>query len=218
LTSDEARALIRYGLVGLLLTVLFGWTLVLARDAILIIYISALFAIGLSPLVNAIERHRPAAPRRVPRWAAILVIYLVIIGVLVAVAIMVVPPLIAQARELSASLPMLMHKAQQWLIDRGLLSQELTFSEAVQKTPVGSSDAVGTIVGAVWGVIGGVFGAVTILIRFTNRSASHLELAAACGNTSPNTMPSTIAAMTQKYSCWTHGLRVAVAVDMPHSL
>src|SRR4029434_440712 len=35
---------------------------------------------------------------------------------------------------------------------------------AVQNTPVGSTDAVGTVLGAVWGVIGGVFGAVTILI------------------------------------------------------
>jgi predicted PurR-regulated permease PerM len=164
MTPSEARSLIRYALVGLLLTAALGWILFLARDALLIVYVSALFAIGLSPLVSAIERHRPAAPRRLPRWAAILVIYLIVISILVAVAIAVVPPLISQARELTASLPNLLHKLQVWLIDRGLLSRELTFTEAVQKTPVGSSDAVGTVLSAVWGVVGGIFGVITILI------------------------------------------------------
>jgi predicted PurR-regulated permease PerM len=44
------------------------------------------------------------------------------------------------------------------------MSRELTVREAVQKTPVGGSDAVGTVVGAIWRLIGGIFGLVTILI------------------------------------------------------
>jgi predicted PurR-regulated permease PerM len=164
MTPSEARSLIRYALVGLLLTALLGWMLVLARDALLVVYVAALFAIGLSPVVNAIERHRPAAPRRLPRWSAILIIYVIILAVLVGVGMMVIPPLIAQARELSESLPSLLHKLQVWLIDRGLISRELSFSEAVQRTPVGSSDAVSTVLGAVWGLIGGIFGLITILI------------------------------------------------------
>jgi len=36
--------------------------------------------------------------------------------------------------------------------------------EAVQQSPVGGSDAVGTVLGAIWGVVGGIFGIVTILI------------------------------------------------------
>jgi predicted PurR-regulated permease PerM len=163
-TTDDARSLIRYALAALLVTVALGWMLFLARDALLVIYVSALFAIGLSPLVAAIERHRPAAPRRLPRWAAILIIYITIVALLVAVGIAVIPPLIAQARDLWASLPMLVHQGQQWLIDRGLLSRELTFGEAVQKTPVGGTDAVGAVIGAVFGVVGGIFGFITILI------------------------------------------------------
>jgi len=162
---DSPRALIRYALVGLALTVAIAWMLYLVRDALVIIYISALVAIGLGPLVNAIQRNRLfASQQRVPRWMAILIIYLVIIGVLVGVTMMVVPPLVAQARELSSNFPMLLHKAQLWLIDRGLLSRELTVQEAVARTPVGNSDAVGTVIGAVTGFIGGIFGFVTILI------------------------------------------------------
>jgi predicted PurR-regulated permease PerM len=163
--SDNPRALIRYALVGLALTVAIGWTLFLVRGVLLLIYISALVAIGLSPVANAIERRQtPARRRRVPRWAAILVIYLLIIGAIVSIGMLLVPPLVEQARELWSRVPELLRQAQQWLIDRGLLSRELTVREAVEQAPVGGSDAVGTLVGAIWGVLGGVFGLVTILV------------------------------------------------------
>jgi predicted PurR-regulated permease PerM len=164
MTPEEARSLIRYALAGLLLTTALGWMLFLARDALLVVYVSALFAIGISPVVAAIERHRPAAPRRLPRWVAILIIYLTILSLLTAVAIAVIPPLVTQARDLWAVLPTLLHRAQQWLIDRGLLNRELTVGEAVQRTPVGGSDAVGAVLGAVFGLVGGIFGFITILI------------------------------------------------------
>jgi len=164
MSPSDVRSLIRYALVGLLLTVILGWVLFLARNALLIAYISSLFAIGLSPLVQAIERRRPASRRRLPRWAAILIIYLTLVGALIGVGMLVIPPLLTQAQELSASFPSLLHKVQQWLIDHGLIAREITVTEAVQKTPVGGSDAVQTVLGAIWGFIGGIFGAVTILI------------------------------------------------------
>jgi predicted PurR-regulated permease PerM len=160
--DDDPRALIRYALAGVALTTILVWIAFLVRDALLIIYISILIAIGLSPLVEAIERRR--SRKRLPRWTAILLIYLALIGVLIGVGVLVIPPLVTQARDLWASLPTLLHKGQQWLIERGLMGRELTVQEAVQKTPVGGSDAVGTVVGAIWGLIGGVFGVVTILI------------------------------------------------------
>jgi predicted PurR-regulated permease PerM len=160
--DDDPRALIRYALAGVALTTILVWIAFLVRDALLIIYISILIAIGLSPLVEAIERRR--SRKRLPRWTAILLIYLALIGVLIGVGVLVIPPLVTQARDLWASLPTLLHKGQQWLIERGLMGRELAVQEAVQKTPVGGSDAVGTVVGAIWGLIGGVFGVVTILI------------------------------------------------------
>ena len=70
----DPRALIRYALAGLALTVIVLWAAFLVRDALLVIYISLLVAIGLSPLVAALEQHRPRR-QRLPRWAAILIIY-----------------------------------------------------------------------------------------------------------------------------------------------
>jgi predicted PurR-regulated permease PerM len=162
-TSDDGRSLIRYGLAGLALTTAIVWGAFLARDALLVIYISILVAIGLSPLVEFLEQRR-SKTKRLPRWAAILFIYLVLVGTFIGVAILIVPPLVEQARELWAALPMLLHRAQQWLLDRGLISRELTIQEAVQQSPVGGSDAVGTVLGAVWGLVGGIFGVITMLI------------------------------------------------------
>jgi predicted PurR-regulated permease PerM len=163
--SDSPRALIRYALAGLALTVAIAWALYLVRGALLLVYMSVLVAIGLAPLAAVIERYRLPGSRRMPRWAAILIIYLCFIGVLVGVAVMVIPPLLTQARELWSALPDMLHRGQQWLLDRGLLVREVSLGEAVQQANgQGGSDAVGTLIGAVWGFFGGVFGLVTILI------------------------------------------------------
>ncbi len=163
--TDTPRALIRYALVGLTVTVAVVWALYLTRDAILLVYVSALVAIGLSPLTASLERRKlPGRSKPMPRWAAILIIYACFIGVLVGVGLLIIPPLVEQARGLWAAFPDMLHQAQQWLIDRGLLSRELSFREAVQQAPGGGTDAVGTIVSAVWGLVGGVFGVITILI------------------------------------------------------
>jgi predicted PurR-regulated permease PerM len=162
-TPDESRALIRYALAGVAITFIVLWAAYLVRDALLVIYISLLISIGLSPLVETLEQRR-SRRQRLPRWAAILIIYLVLVGALIGVAVLVIPPLVDQARELWAALPSLLHKGQQWLLARGWISRELTVQEAVQQTPVGGPDAVGTLVNAVWGLVGGIFGVVTILI------------------------------------------------------
>jgi predicted PurR-regulated permease PerM len=161
--KDNPRALIRYGLVGAALTFFLSWTLYLLRDALLLLYISTLIAVGLSPIVSLIQRRRGARAQRLPRWAAILVIYLTVVGAIVGVAMLVVPPLVDQARALWAALPGMLQRGQAWLMERGLLTRPITVQEAVEQAPVGT-DAVGTLVGAVFGVIGGVFGLVTVLI------------------------------------------------------
>ncbi|HXD18735.1 MAG TPA: AI-2E family transporter [Vicinamibacterales bacterium] len=163
-SPDSPRALIRYTLVGLALTVFVAWALWEVRDALMLLYISALVAIGLSPVVNAIERKR-LMRQRVPRWAAILVIYVGIIGVIVTVAMLIIPPLVTQARDLAMELPRLLHQGQQWLITHGLLSHEITAQEAVQQT-TGSraQDTAGLVIGAVGGFVGGIFGFITMLV------------------------------------------------------
>jgi predicted PurR-regulated permease PerM len=163
--ASDPRALIRYALAGLALTVALLWAAYLVRGALLLIYISALVAIGLSPVVTRLERRRIRGTRPIPRWLAILEVYLLLAVVLVLVTVMVVPPLIEQARAFWTAIPGLLDGAQTWLMERGVLTHKLSVGEAVQQAAGGSgSDAVSTVVGALSGFVGGVFGFLTILI------------------------------------------------------
>src|SRR5438874_849152 len=137
-----------------------------AREALLLIYVSALIAMGFAPIVRIIQRPARSGGRsRVPRAFAILVIYLVIIGSIVLIGLMVVPPLIEQATRLWSDLPRYFDRFQTWLINYKLLTHRITLQEAVQNAPPGAGgNAVETVMLAVWGLIGGVCGIITILI------------------------------------------------------
>lgn len=163
--GNDPRAIVRYALASAAFSVVMMWMLYHVRGALLLIYVAAVVAIGLSPLVSTLERREDQLTRhRVPRWLAILAIYLLILGTLVAIGMLVVPPLGQQMRELWTAVPDLLHRGQQWLIERGFLSRELSVREAVERAPVGGGDAVSTVVDALWGLIGGIAGLVTILI------------------------------------------------------
>ena len=51
--SASPRAFIRYAVITLAVAVFICWALWEVRDALMLVYISALVAIGLSPVVNA---------------------------------------------------------------------------------------------------------------------------------------------------------------------
>jgi predicted PurR-regulated permease PerM len=131
-----------------------------AREALLLVYISALIAMGFSPIVGVLER-----VRGVPRWLAILVIYLAIVAVLVLVGLLIIPPLVAQAATLWAKIPTYFNEFQTYLIKHKLMLHRVTLEEAVQSAPTGTGgNAVGTVLVAISSLIGGVFGFITILI------------------------------------------------------
>jgi predicted PurR-regulated permease PerM len=161
---DSPRALIRYALVSATVTVALVWLLYLVRDTLLLIYVAGLIAVGLSPLVDAIEQQRVIRRFRPPRWAAILSVYVVVFTVVLLFVMLMVPPLASQARDFVTVAPDLVSRGQQWLIQQGILGRELTIGEAVRQAPGAGTDAVGTVASAIWGFVGGVFGVVTILI------------------------------------------------------
>src|SRR5262249_29388272 len=160
-TRRMVRTVLTVAAVAILLAALYA-----AREALMLIYISALIAMGFSPLVRGIERPRKgSARRRVPRVFAILAIYLAIVAVVVLLGMMIAPPLVDQAVTMWASLPKYFDRFQGFLIKLGVLRQKVTLQEAVQSAPAGTSgNAVETVLFALWGLIGGVFGVITILI------------------------------------------------------
>lgn len=135
-----------------------------AREAILLIYISGLIAMGFAPLVSNLERSRKT-PARFPRWFAILMIYFAVVSVFVLVALIVIPPLMAQATALWVQMPDLFNRFQRVLIRYNLMRRQITLAEAVQSAPTGTTgDAVGTVLIALSTFGNGIFAIITILI------------------------------------------------------
>jgi predicted PurR-regulated permease PerM len=163
---DTPRRLIVFGVVVSVAAILLVLVLYQARSVLFLTYVSALLAMGISPLVQTIERRRllPIGPR-LPRWLAILIIYGAIIGVLVLIGAVVLPPLIDQADELWRALPERIEQAQAQLVRLGILRRPITLGEAVQQAPAGGgATAVTTIFGAVRNLLGGVFGVLTLVL------------------------------------------------------
>jgi predicted PurR-regulated permease PerM len=138
--------------------------LYLARAAVMLIYVSALIAMGFSPLVRVLQRPRSGG-RGVPRTFAILTIYLVVLAGFALVAMTIVPPLVEQATGLWAELPQYFKRLQLFLYRHKLIGHIFTLEEAVKNAPVSAGgNAVSAVLVALWGLIGGLFGAITILI------------------------------------------------------
>ena len=140
------------------------WCAIIVRHALLVVYAAVVLAIGFSPIVRIIERQRLGVAKRLPRWFAILILYVAILGTVALIFALVFPPLVHQAVALWDKLPEMFDRAQQFLISKGIIAEHLTLREAVAKTPGTGGDAAGAIAGAVINVVGGIFGVVTILI------------------------------------------------------
>lgn len=164
--NSDPRSLIRYAFVCFAITIALMWALYLVRTPLLLIYVSALFATGLAPLVHYIERQRflPIGKRRLPRAAAILVIYGAVIGTLAVIAAAVLPPMVQQSQQFWKELPAHMDSFQQRLAQWGLISADTSFKDLLQQAPAGGGNAVNVVIATLWGFVGGVFGVVSILL------------------------------------------------------
>jgi predicted PurR-regulated permease PerM len=156
----DPNRLITRAVVTLLAGVVLLWVLYELRAVLLILYVSTLLAIGFSPAVRWLERMRTV---RLPRWAAILILYVGAIGIVALVLWLVIPPLAQQIGQLSQDMPGLVDRLQRSLVRSGIIDERYTWGELVKKIE-SPGVAVASILGAVQTVVG-VFGtAVTILL------------------------------------------------------
>jgi len=163
-TTEDSRALIRYAIVMTAVAGIVLWCAYIVRNALLIVYVAGVLAIGFSPIVRILERQRLGFARRAPRWLAILILYLAILGSVALIIAMILPPLVDQAQALWDRRDEMFERAQQFLISKGWLKEHFTMREAVERAPGGSGDAVGRVARAAASFAGGIFGVVTILI------------------------------------------------------
>src|SRR3990170_2053504 len=92
----DYKPLVLWTIAMIALAIVVLWAAFLVRDVLLLLYVSGLLAIGFSPIVRLIERQKalPIGSRRFPRWLAILILYLFILGTLTGIGFMIVPPVI----------------------------------------------------------------------------------------------------------------------------
>jgi len=138
------------------------WLAYLARWGLMVVYLSGLIAVGISPLAGWIEqRHVPGTNLHPPRWLSALIVYLAGGAIAAGIGSAVVPRLIDQAQELTQHGPSLLEGAEHFLVRHGLIPYQMSVTELVGQIPVDVRQAVFQ---QFWNVIGGALGLTFILV------------------------------------------------------
>lgn len=102
------------GIALLLAAVAAVWLLVTFDQLVLVLFISTVLAVALDPTVDRLER------RRVPRWLAIVLLYVLLLGIVALVVGLLLPVVIVELSQLSATLPSaaqsLVNRSRIWLV------------------------------------------------------------------------------------------------------
>lgn len=160
-TAPAREAQARLVLLATAATVLL-WVAYLARWGVLLVYLSALIAVGINPLAAWIERRRiPGTTLHPPRWAAALAVYVSLLALVGWVGSAVIPALIEQAQQLAQDWPALLGRAEQFLVRHDLIARPMSMSDLVRQVP---ADLRTAAFQQFWSVIGGVFGLLLILV------------------------------------------------------
>jgi predicted PurR-regulated permease PerM len=114
----------------------------LIRDVIGLVLIAAFFAVAIAPAVNWLDK------RRVPRWLAILLVYLSIAAGIFGIGLLIVPPLVDGIEDLSADLPgyvddLRNNETFRDYDDRYQITEKLT--QQAEELPSRLGDAAGTL-------------------------------------------------------------------------
>ena len=114
----------------------------LIRDVIGLVLIAAFFAVAIAPAVNWLDK------RRVPRWLAILLVYLSIAAGIFGIGLLIVPPLVNGVEDLSADLPgyvddLRNNETFRDYDDRYQITENLT--QQAEQLPSQLGDAAGTL-------------------------------------------------------------------------
>lgn len=162
---EEHNRVITRAVVTVVLAVVATYALFVIREVLLSLYISGLLAIGLSPVVRRIERHKLMSGKfRIPRWLAILALYVTFLLAVAFVLSLVVPPLVRQVRELVANLPSYADRLQAELTRRGLVDANWSWSTLFADMQMPSGVAISGVFGAVTGLVGMIGKLVTVLL------------------------------------------------------
>ena len=163
-SENQIRRLILFAVAAILVGWGLAWSLYLVREALTLVYLSLMLALGISPAVGWLERQPWLGnKRRTPRWAAVLAIYLSAAVALVGIYFIVVPPFTSQAGDLWNKAPEYLEKAQGWLVQHQLQRRVFTMRELLDRGPTPNT-AVSGVIGLVNRVAGILLSAFTVVL------------------------------------------------------
>ena len=164
MTAGERNRAITRAVVMSIAGVAAAYALFLLREVLLTIYIAGLLAVGLSPIVRRLERGRLLNGRiRLPRWLAILSLYVTFLLTVAFILALVVPPIVAQMRGLIQALPVYADRLQTVLVQRNLVDPAWEWKSAFADMQV-PTVAISGLFGALTGVFGLLGKIITVLI------------------------------------------------------
>ena len=164
MTLGRERRLIALGVTASLVGFALLWTLYLAKDVLLLLYISGVLAIGFSPIVARFEQmFLRVTRRRLPRALSVFLLYLLLAVVVGFMAWIIVPPFVGQVQALWLDLPRYLELAKTTLIHAGLLNAKLTTGTLINSLP-SPSVALAGVLGALKSVAGVVVTFITIVV------------------------------------------------------
>jgi predicted PurR-regulated permease PerM len=132
--TAAAGVAVTYGLVELLIK---------ARSTLILIGLGLFIAAGLDPVVTWLTR------RRVPRWAAVVIVLAGVVGIIAIFAATAIPPLTSQTTALAHKIPTYLHQLQNHNSELGKLNAKYQIQQRITSllTSKGST-LVGGVIGA----------------------------------------------------------------------
>jgi predicted PurR-regulated permease PerM len=170
----QARAVVKVVAISLAViaaAMLLAFVVVQVRTTIRWVFAALFLALAMSPAVDRLEGLRVRGRKPLPRWLAIVVVYLGLGALFVFLVLQVVPPIVREFEQLGSRVPGYVHDFRQWanqnqqfqdLNHKYHLTQTLSHQGATLPSKLG--DAAGEVQSITVSVLEHLLAAITILV------------------------------------------------------
>jgi predicted PurR-regulated permease PerM len=145
-----------FKILGIIAALIF---LYLVRDILLILFIAFIVASAITPWVDSLEG------KKIPRVISVLAIYLILFGLIVAIFMLIVPPITLQLGQLANNLPRYYNEVSRWLADVNSSSQIVASLQSIlQRWTEGLTGGAAGLFAVLGSFVGMVFGGLLALV------------------------------------------------------
>ncbi len=169
----QARAVVKLVAISLAViavAVLLAIVVLHVRTEIRWVFAALFLALAMLPAVDRVESLRVRGRKVLPRWLAILLVYIALLGFFVFLVLQVVPPIIREFEELGSKAPGYVHDFRQWA-NQSQEFQDLNrkyditqaLSQQASSIPSKLGDAAGEVRSVTVSILEHLLAAITIL-------------------------------------------------------